>query len=380
MPMDRRSKLILCGGTSMILSLGACATLAQNTAPSPAEVVVTRSSQPRAVTRVITTNTPPGAESREIRIKRKSADGDETVELWINGKKIDVNTMDDVKRALGEEGENIDLQIVGGPGSAQTHGMMLRMEPPEGNEADEDGEVPQFQFGDGMEIDLSEFGLRSGFGPAGPITFTRPKAMLGVGLASISDDLRDYLGLADDAGVRINSVVDDSPAAKAGLQEKDIIIAAKIGSESHGSISAAELRKVIADAEPGTEVTLTILRKGDKQQITAMLAKWDAQSMGLTPPFDGQMHLATPQLFNPGGLQIEVFPQHQLRRGMLEIRPQIRATMPEREHLIELQPDRDEMLKMMEQQMEQMQKVLDQLRQQQEQIRQRTESPNTPEA
>lgn len=376
MPMNRGVQLMLCGGASMILALGACSTQAQETEQSPENVVVTRSAQPREVRRVITTKAPPDSEAREVRIERKSSDGDEKVELWINGKKIDVTNMDDVQKALGEGGENIEWQIIEEPGEGQAHGMFFGVEPPEGDEA-EGGDVRVFRLGDGRQYNLTTLGGDGAF------TFSQPKAMLGVGLASISDDLRDYLGLADDAGVRVDSVVDGSPAAKAGLKQKDIIVAAKIGSESHDSISAADLRKAIAEAEPDTKVTLTILRKGNKQQVTATLAKWDAGSMGLSTELNGLLQLGSPQLFNGRELQIEAM-LPQLREHLLELQPRIQHRGMQLEEMRldqnEALPDREQLLKSMEQQMQQMQKMLDQLRRQQDQLHPQTERSSTPEA
>lgn len=373
MPMDRRFQLLLCGGASMILAFGACSTQAQQSGQTPAKVVVTRSSQPREVRRVITTKAPPGAEAHEIRIERNSTDGDERIELWINGKQIDVTNMDDVRKALGEEGENIEWQILDEPGEGQAHGMFFGVEPPEGDGA-EGGNFRVFRLGDGKQYDLSTLG------DDGAFTFTRPKAMLGVELASISDDLRDYLGLADGAGVRVSSVVDDSPAAKAGLKERDVIVAAKIGSESHDSITAAELREAIGQAEPDTKVTLTILRKGKKQQFTAKLAKWDAQSMGAGVELGGELELTSPQFFTTdGGIQIEGLPE--LKQQMLEIKPQLRELKLDRQNIIKnTATDQEQMLKAMQEQMEQMQKMLDQLREQQEQLRQQIKTSKAPEA
>ncbi len=356
MPKNHGPQMMLYGGASLILALGACSTQAQETQQAPARTVITQTN-------------PPVIERHEVRIERKVVDGEEQVELWINGKKIEVANMADVRKALAEAGESLELQIVDEPGGPQAHHMMLHLAPSEGDE-DQGDEVHEFQLGDGMELDLSNL-------DASAFTFSQPKAMLGVSLAPISDDLRDYLGLAEGAGVRVNAVVDDSPAAKAGLKERDIIVAATIGSESHDSISADDLRHAISQAEPDTKVILTILRKGEKQQITATLAKWDAQSlgMGMNLGSGGPFELVSPEFFGGRELQVEGLPR--LRQKMLEVTPQLREM---KRALKESLPDHDAMLKMMEQQLEQIQQMLDQLRRQQEQLRQQAEEPHTPEA
>jgi len=340
MPMNHRLQIMLSGGASIILALGASPTRAQEADQARARVAVLQAN-------------PPITEKHDVRIERKIIDGQEQVNLWINGKKIDVANMDDVQKALDEEGENFELQIFGEPGRLQDHRMMFRLAPPAGVEDEGDG-FQEFRLGDGMEFDLPDLGADGAF------TFSQPKAMLGVSLAPISDDLRDYLDLPDGAGVRVSGVVDNTPAAQAGLQEKDIIIAAKIGSETRGSIGADDLRQAISQAEPDTKVTLTILRKGEKQEITATLAKWDATSMGVN--------------LGSGG-QLETRPQGQ--RRLMEISPQLREM---RQMPRAALPDPEAMLKMMEQQMRQMQQMLDQLRTRQEQLRHQAEQSHTPEA
>ena len=47
--------------------------------------------------------------------------------------------------------------------------------------------------------------------------------VLGVGLTDLTPELREHFGVGGDAGVMISRVVEDSPAAKAGLRVGDII-------------------------------------------------------------------------------------------------------------------------------------------------------------
>src|SRR5688572_28068188 len=65
------------------------------------------------------------------------------------------------------------------------------------------------------------------FEPGEMFTFFTDKhpggARLGVKVQEMSEELRDYFGAPDDAGVLVNSVVKDSPAEKAGIKPGDVI-------------------------------------------------------------------------------------------------------------------------------------------------------------
>ena len=81
------------------------------------------------------------------------------------------------------------------------------------------------------------------------------KPYIGVSVADVSEETQSY-GLPQGAAVR--SVVADSPAAKAGLQENDIITAVD-GKTITGS---NDLVSVISESEVGQVLKLTIYRKG----------------------------------------------------------------------------------------------------------------------
>jgi putative serine protease PepD len=82
-----------------------------------------------------------------------------------------------------------------------------------------------------------------------------------------------YLGVStSDAatsatGAVVQSVSPDSPAAAAGLAAGDVIVAVG-GTKVSG---AADLSRLISDRQPGDSVTLTVVRGGTEQQLTAKL-------------------------------------------------------------------------------------------------------------
>src|SRR5438067_7601409 len=100
-------------------------------------------------------------------------------------------------------------------------------------------------------------------GPKVPVTY------LGVETSQVPDVVSEQLGLAKGLGLVIEYVEPNSPAASAGIQQNDII---KMLNDQI-LIEPSQLRKLLQTFAEGTEVTLTILRKGKEQKITTKLAK-----------------------------------------------------------------------------------------------------------
>jgi PDZ domain-containing protein len=96
-----------------------------------------------------------------------------------------------------------------------------------------------------------------------------PMTFLGVETSQVPDVVSEQLGLAKGLGLVVEYVVPDSPAASAGIQQNDIL---KMLNDQI-LIEPSQLRKLLQTFSDGTEVTLTILRKGQEQKITVRLAK-----------------------------------------------------------------------------------------------------------
>ncbi len=99
--------------------------------------------------------------------------------------------------------------------------------------------------------------------PKVPVTF------LGVETSQVPSVVSEQLGLAKGFGLVVDYVVPSGPAAAAGIQQNDIL---KMLNDQI-LIEPSQLRKLLQTFSEGTEVTLTILRKGQEQKITVKLTK-----------------------------------------------------------------------------------------------------------
>src|SRR5436309_8535897 len=96
-----------------------------------------------------------------------------------------------------------------------------------------------------------------------------PMTFLGVETSQVPDVVTQQLGLAKGLGLVVDYVEPNSPAAAAGIQQNDIL---KMLNDQI-LIEPSQLRKLLQTFPDGTEVTLTILRKGQEQKVTVKLAR-----------------------------------------------------------------------------------------------------------
>jgi len=132
------------------------------------------------------------------------------------------------------------------------------------------------------------------------------EAILGVMVAPLNDDVRELAGT--DEGVLIDSVMDDSPAAKAGLQPGDVITA--VGGERVAG--PPELLDRIRKCKPGDAVAVTYHRMGKRREAVVRLGE---------RPAGPQWAPGKPPWFEfPEGLGEKV---PELREQLERMRPQI---------------------------------------------------------
>lgn len=99
---------------------------------------------------------------------------------------------------------------------------------------------------------------------------------LGVETSPVSATLTAQLGLQDGAGLVVNHVVSDSPAA-AALKQHDILL--KLDDQL--LVEQRQLAVLVRNHKEGDEVTLTFLRGGKQTTAKVKLAKHDAPKLGM---------------------------------------------------------------------------------------------------
>jgi serine protease Do/serine protease DegQ len=95
------------------------------------------------------------------------------------------------------------------------------------------------------------------------------RGWLGVALQPLSPDLAQSLGLDGTTGAVVGSTIAGSPAAQAGLEQGDVIVAFdKTPVEDYRHV-----QRLVAETRAGKNVTLQIVRKKQKMDVTVMIAE-----------------------------------------------------------------------------------------------------------
>ncbi len=133
---------------------------------------------------------------------------------------------------------------------------------------------------------LSNTGMNAGVGLAIPSNMAKhimhqliekgtvQRGYLGVYLQPVTDDLAKAMKLPHANGALVTKVQDETPAAKAGLREKDFITT--LNGEDVESV--AQLRRKVASLSPNETVALEIYREGDTKTIEVTLGTLPAET------------------------------------------------------------------------------------------------------
>ena len=139
---------------------------------------------------------------------------------------------------------------------------------------------------------------------------------LGVEVQEVSSDFAKEHKLSAERGVVLGKVIADSPAAKAGLKENDVITEIN-GQRVEGT---AQFRRMIREIPAGRSVQLGVVRDGHAQSISATLGKSEQGRRVFTAP-------AAPGTYSfriPDMPEVMELPQMEWGRGLLlESRPRL---------------------------------------------------------
>src|SRR5919202_1282251 len=141
----------------------------------------------------------------------------------------------------------------------------------------------------------SQTGYYAGYGFAIPITLAKQvmedliahgtvrRAVLGVGIDDVNANAAQAAGLKEIEGVLVGSYSpseDKSPAAKAGIELGDVIVAV----DGHATPRVSTLQRIIRGHKPGDVVTVDVVRFGARRSFRVRLAE---------PPADDDQEIAS---------------------------------------------------------------------------------------
>lgn len=95
------------------------------------------------------------------------------------------------------------------------------------------------------------------------------RGYLGVELQSLSDEMREYINYKKESGVYVRAVVQNGPAAEAGIVPGDIIM--KINNQDVKD--GHEVFRMVAELKPGKTYPIEIFRKGKEMKMDVTIGQ-----------------------------------------------------------------------------------------------------------
>lgn len=99
------------------------------------------------------------------------------------------------------------------------------------------------------------------------------RGRIGVGIASVSKELAESLGLPKAQGALVTSVEAGAPADKAGVEPGDIIL--KLNGKSIEK--SIDLPRAVGEIKPGSKATVTVQRRGTTKELNVTVAEIEAE-------------------------------------------------------------------------------------------------------
>jgi serine protease Do len=131
------------------------------------------------------------------------------------------------------------------------------------------------------------------------------RGYLGVNVQSITPELAKALSLEEHQGALVADVMAGAPADRAGLKRGDVIVAFN----GKAVDSSRDLPTMVANTPVGQEVTLTVVRRGQRQELSVSVGKLPAAEAKAETPSQARQE--------QWGLQLQdIPPQLAARRGL----------------------------------------------------------------
>ncbi len=139
-------------------------------------------------------------------------------------------------------------------------------------------ETKTFKLGDGKPFTFKledKDGLAFGGGGSGKIDVAKKAKVTWLGIATepVADDVRAQLPLKEGEGLSVTHVAPESPAAKAGIEEHDIITRF----DNQILVGAEQLKSLVKMHKAGDKVKIASLRKGQPHDTEAALEEHEVE-------------------------------------------------------------------------------------------------------
>ncbi|HPA90271.1 MAG TPA: DegQ family serine endoprotease [Quisquiliibacterium sp.] len=142
------------------------------------------------------------------------------------------------------------------------------------------------------------------------------RGRIGVGIAEVTKDVAEPLGLPRAAGALVRSVEASGPAERAGIEVGDIILRF----DGKPIEKSSDLPRIVGGTKPGSKVPVQVWRKGANRELQVTVVEMEPErnqraSRSPGQPGGGQ---AAPAAANAFGLVVSEIPEE--RRAQLRIR------------------------------------------------------------
>ena len=141
------------------------------------------------------------------------------------------------------------------------------------------------------------------------------RGRIGVGIAEVTKDVAEPLGLPRAAGALVRNVEANGPADKAGVEVGDII--QKF--DGRAIERSNDLPRMVGATKPGNKSTLSVWRKGAVRDLTVTIAELEADKVAAVKPATPAPAVAPPSAaMNLFGLSVSDLPDE--RKTQLKIK------------------------------------------------------------
>jgi serine protease Do len=127
------------------------------------------------------------------------------------------------------------------------------------------------------------------------------RGFIGVRIQPLTAELAETLGLKDEKGALVSSVVPDAPAAKAGIEAGDVIVSV----DGQSVNNPRQLTRRIGGIQPGATAKIDVIRDGKPIVLSLELTKLETQTASAAP------ETTTPEAVTPSNVEqfgLEVVP------------------------------------------------------------------------